>query len=115
MDLVRTRERLEKRIGKWPAAAVALVKVLRSCPPLALEVDGLTRRAWMVFFGNCRYHPSGFAPSWRGRLDDQLLDVRLVDADVPHAKLRLVLALLTGTLGHCRAYEHWTAEQVTVR
>lgn len=115
VDLVHAREKLEGRIGKWPAAAVSLAKVLRSCPPLELEINGLRRRAWMVFFGNCRYHPSGFGPSWRGRLDDTLLDVRVVDADVPHAKPRLVLALLTGTLGHCRAYEQWTAEQVQVR
>jgi undecaprenyl-diphosphatase len=115
VELVHLRERLEERIGKWPAAVVALGRVLRSCPPVSVELDGITRRVWMVFFGNCRYGPSGFAPSWRGRLDDGLVDVRVLDADVPHAKLRILLAVLTGTLGRCRAYEHWTAASVDVR
>lgn len=114
-DLVHVREKLEGRIGKWPAAVVALGRVLRSCPPLEVELDGTPRRVWMAFFGNCRYRPSGFAPSWRGRLDDGLIDVRVLSEDVPHARLRVLLAVLTGTLGTCRAYAHWTAASVTVR
>lgn len=115
VDLVHLREKLEERIGKWPAFVVALARVLRSCPPVEVELDGIPRRAWMVFFGNCRYHPSGFAPGWRGRLDDRLVDLRVLAADVPHARLRLVLAALTGTLSRCRAYEQSTVRSVSVR
>ncbi len=115
VDLVHAREKLEGRIGKWPAAAVALTRVMRSCPPLEVELDGSPRRVWMVFFGNCRYRPAGFAPSWRGRLDDGLVDVRVLSADLPLARLRVLVAILTGTLGTCRAYEHWTAASVKVR
>jgi len=34
VDLVRAREELEERLGKWPAVVVALVRVLRglACP-----------------------------------------------------------------------------------
>ena len=115
VDLVHRREKLERRIGKWPAFVVALARVLRTCPPVEVELDGVPRRAWMVFFGNCRYHPSGFAPGWRGRLDDGLVDVRVLAADVPHARLRLVLAALTGTLSRCRAYEQKTVGSLAVR
>ncbi len=115
VELVHAREKLEHRIGKWPAAAVALTHVLRSCPPVDLELDGSPYRAWMVFFGNGRYHPEGFAPAWRGRLDDGLIDVRVLRADVPHARLRLVFAALTGTLSRCRAYEQRTVSSMHVR
>lgn len=115
VELVDARERLEGRIGKWPAVAVALVKVLRSCPPVEVEIDGTPRKVWMVFFGNCRYRPAGFAPSWRERLDDGLVDVRVVDAHAPWARTRLVLGLLTGTLGKSRVYEQRTAPSVKVR
>lgn len=114
-ELVDARERLERRIGKWPALVVALVHVLRTAQPMDVEVDGRRRRLWMVFVGNCRYEPPGFAPSWRPRLDDGALDVRVVDAAAPWARLSLVVAVLTGRLARCRAYETWTATEVTVR
>ena len=85
-DLVDVRERLERRLGKWPAMAVALAWVLRRATPTEAEIDGTRRRLWMMFIGNCRYHPHGFAPSWRERLDDGQLDVRIVDADSPWSR-----------------------------
>jgi diacylglycerol kinase family enzyme/membrane-associated phospholipid phosphatase len=105
VDLVDARERLEDRIGKWPAVVVALVGVLRKTRPVDLELDGERRKVWMVFIGNCRYHPSGFAPSWRERLDDGELDVRIVDGTHPWSRTRLLLSVLTGRLANCGAYE----------
>ena len=104
-DLVEARERLEDRIGKWPAVAVSMVGVLRRAEPVVLDVDGSARRLWLGFVGNGRYQPSGFAPSWREVLDDGILDVRLVDAERPLARVRLVLAVLTGRLGRTTVYE----------
>jgi diacylglycerol kinase family enzyme/membrane-associated phospholipid phosphatase len=113
--LVDVRERLEARIGKWPALLVGLVIVLHRERPVRLEVDGRPRSVWMLFVGNCRYHPMGFAPSWRERLDDGLLDVRMVDGDQPWARMRLVLAVLTGRLSRCGAYREWTARELRLR
>jgi len=39
-DLVRLRKSWQQRIGKWPAAALALVRVLAAAKPLTLDVDG---------------------------------------------------------------------------
>jgi undecaprenyl-diphosphatase len=114
-DLVDTRERLENRIGKWPAVLVALVRVLRRAEPLEVEIDGVHRRIWMAFIGNCRYHPHGFAPSWRERLDDGRVDVRIVDAASPFSRSRLVLSVLTGRLGRSRVYEETATDRLSVR
>lgn len=114
-ELVDARERLESKIGKWPAMLFALARVLRRGTPLDVEIDGGSRRIWMIFIGNCRYHPSGFAPAWRERLDDGHLDVRIVDAAAPLARVRLVASILTGRLGRSRIYEQRLADNLKVR
>lgn len=115
VELVDAREKLERVIGKWPAVVVALVKVLRQSKPIALELDGEPRRVWMIFIGNCRYHPSGFAPSWRERLDDGQLDIRIVDGTRPWSRARLLLSVMTGRLANCGAYEQRFVPSMTVK
>ncbi len=102
--LVEAREKLEGSIGKWPALAVALVRVLRENEPFDVTIDGRKRRIWMIFVGNCAYDPPGFAPATRAELDDGLLDVRIVDGTHPGSRTRLVVALLTGNLTRSRVY-----------
>jgi undecaprenyl-diphosphatase len=115
VDLVDAREKLEHRIGKWPAVVVALWGVLRRAEPLDLELDGEARKVWMVFVGNCRYHPYGFAPSWRERLDDGELDIRIVHGTEPWSRLRLLLSVLTGRLANCGAYEQRFVREMHVK
>jgi undecaprenyl-diphosphatase len=81
---------------------------------MRVELDGHERALWMIFIGNCRYHPHGFAPTWREHLDDGLLDVRLVDAGHPWARVRLLLAVLTGRLGRTAVYEERTTDTIRV-
>ena len=114
-DLVDAREQLEAKIGKWPAMIFALGRVLHRAEPVDVEIDGEQRRIWMIFIGNCRYHPSGFAPAWRERLDDGQLDVRIIDASAPFVRVRLVASILTGRLGRSRIYEQRLATSLKVR
>lgn len=103
-ELVRLREVLEQRWGKWPAAAVALARVLRTARPIEVVVDGAPRRLWLLFAGNGRYVPEGFAPAFRPRLDDGRLDLRLVGAERRLARTRVVASALVGALRHSRVY-----------
>ena len=114
-DLVREREKHQDRLGKWPAMALAMARVLRGATPVLVEVDGDPRRLWTLFAGNGHYHPAGFAPSWRERMDDGSIDVRLVDADARLARLRLVLAVLTGRLGRSAVHEQRVVGRLPVR
>ena len=113
-DLVDAREKLESRIGKWPAMIVALVRVLRHSEPVPVELDGVATSVWMIFIGNCRYHPDGFGPSWREKLDDGILDIRIVHGH-PWSRVRLLASVLTGTLGRCRVYEQRCVRPMHVR
>jgi diacylglycerol kinase family enzyme len=108
-ELVGQRERLAERWGKWPGAAVALLRVLRTATPIELSVNGRPRRLWLLFVGNGRYVPEGFAPAFRPRLDDALLDLRLVDGDHTLARTRVIASALVGGLRRSRVY---SAEQV---
>jgi undecaprenyl-diphosphatase len=114
-ELVKEREKHEKRIGKWPAMALAMRRVLPGAEPVFVEVDGQPRKLWTLFGGNGHYHPAGFAPSWRERLDDGCIDVRLIDAEHRFSRLRLVLAVLTGRLGESRVYEQRIVGTLPVR
>lgn len=113
-ELVRRRERLEGRIGKWPAAAVSLLAVLRDATPLRVRLDGHDRVLWLLFAGNGRYVPDGLAPSHRPRPDDGLLDVRTVDAEAPLARTRLALSSLGGALRRSRVFAAERVERLRI-
>lgn len=102
-DLVRLREGWEPRWGKWPAAAAALVVVLRAAEPLHVRIDGVSRKVWLLFVGNGRYRPRGLAVA-RASLDTATLDVRYVRADLRWSRTRFVIAALTGALERSRTY-----------
>lgn len=114
VDLVHAREHLEDRLGKWPAVIVALMQVLRTSRPQELIVDGRRRRLWLLFAGNCGYEPQGTAPSYRPDLADGQLDIRLVDGQQPLARVRLVTAVMLGTLARSRVYRTWTARSLRI-
>lgn len=113
-ELVDERERLEDRLGKWPAMAVAAMRIARHGEPIEVSIDGRSRRVWMAFFGNGRYEPAGFAPMDRADLTDGMLDVRVLDARQPFSRIRVVVALAIGTLAPGRVYDAWAAARVDV-
>jgi diacylglycerol kinase family enzyme len=113
-QVVDARERLEPRLGKWLALAVALARELPRMEPWRLEVDGRPTRVWLGWIGNCAYAPDGFAPSWRERLDDGLLDVRLVLGDRRLARTRLVADVFLGRLRRCPVYSEQLVESLTI-
>jgi diacylglycerol kinase family enzyme/membrane-associated phospholipid phosphatase len=112
---VAARERLERRIGKWPAALWGLVRTLRTGTPLEVDIDGRRRRVWLLFVGNCCYQQPGVPATRRVRLDDGMLDVRVLDADVPWGRARIAASLLLGRVSHSRAYDRWSATELHVR
>ena len=114
LDLVRGREEHEAQIGKWPAMVLGTARVLRHGHTIEVRIDGRLRRIWLLFAGNCRYEPTGLAPSYRSRLADGDLDVRIVHGERPLARLRLVAALVTGTLSTCPVYHCRSVSSITL-
>ncbi|MDR6970956.1 phosphatase PAP2 family protein [Leifsonia shinshuensis] len=79
-SFVEEREKHEKRLGKPIAALLAAIRVIRRGDPLQVRIDGERRAVWSVFVGVDRYYPVAVAPIERRRLDDHLLDVRILFA-----------------------------------
>jgi diacylglycerol kinase family enzyme len=107
-------ERLRALLGRWPGQVVALVKTMAEARPLELTLNGSRRRVWLGFVGNCRHEPAGMAPSWRPRLDDGRLDVRLALADVRLSRPRLIVAALTGRVTSSPAYVEELVDELRV-
>ncbi|NKS64033.1 phosphatase PAP2 family protein [Rhodococcus hoagii] len=113
-DSVRLRERWQPRLGKWPAAALAMARVLKSAQPLKVTIDGAEHAIWMLFVGNGRYTPSDQVPMSRPEIHRGTLDVRYLLADHRFSRIRLVAAALTGTLGTSPTYSHRNAPSVSI-
>jgi undecaprenyl-diphosphatase len=103
-DMVQLREQWEDRLGKWPSAALALVRVLAAATPLEVELDGRRKTVWILFVGNGGYRPTGMAPVFRPSLDARVLDVRYLRADLRLSRTRFVAAVLAGTLLRSHVY-----------
>jgi undecaprenyl-diphosphatase len=76
--------------------------------------NGEPLSVWIIFVGNCLYTPRGLSPAWRPRLEDGLLDVQYLRADLRLGRTRAVLATLLGVSHHTRSYGHFTAEELHI-
>ncbi len=110
-QFVRTRERLEHKITKPAATAYSLLHTLRHTEPVRIAYDNKTIKTSLFFLGNSTYLPSGFAPSRRTRMDDGLLDVRILETGRRLTKVRILTSLILGRLERSKLYhEHQVPE-----
>ncbi|MGY1604698.1 phosphatase PAP2 family protein [Geodermatophilus sp. SYSU D00815] len=112
--MVRRRDQLAGRMGRWAAMTVAAAQVLRTHVPVSLLVNGRPVQVWILFVGNCCYTPRGLAPAWRPRLEDGLLDVQFLRADVRFSRTRAVLGSLLGISERSSGYAQLQVESLDV-
>jgi undecaprenyl-diphosphatase len=96
--IVVRREAGQQRLPKGVANLVAGWEQLRHGHRMRVEVDGEPHAAWLVFVGNGIYGDGLLDLGDRQTLDEHVLDVRVVRADRPLARLRIVGAVLLGRL-----------------
>ncbi|MDL9944371.1 diacylglycerol kinase family protein [Gordonia sp. ABSL11-1] len=101
---VRTRTKLQHKLSRPVATAVAMTSTLRRTKPVRIRVDGRVIETSLFLLGNSLYRPSGFAPSRRIRIDDGLLDVRILEVGHRFALARLLGSLATGRLERSPLY-----------
>jgi undecaprenyl-diphosphatase len=114
-DAVRLREKWQPRLGKWPAACAAMIRILSAAAPLAVTIDGEPVLIWMLFVGNGRYSPADQVPMSRPAITGGMLDVRYVRADRRASRSRLLFAAATGTLGTTPVYVRSLVPRLTVQ
>ena len=94
--LVVRRESYERRMSKQRAQLAAAWEQIRRGRRFRLELRGQWHRAWLVFVGNGCYGEHVLDFTDRESVGGGLLDIRVVLADRPLARTRVVLALLRG-------------------
>lgn len=110
---VQTREKLEHKIGKPLAGLYAMFHTLRRGEPVRIRYDNHTLQTSLFFLGNSTYLPSGFAPAARHRMDDGLLDVRILETGRRLSRLRILTALMLGRLTRSPLYHEMRVPQFT--
>jgi len=111
---VQTREKLEHKIGKPLAGLYAMLHTLRHGEPVRIAYDNKTLQTSLFFLGNSTYLPSGFAPSRRTRMDDGLLDVRILETGRRLSRTRILTALALGRLERSPLYHELRVPQFTL-
>jgi undecaprenyl-diphosphatase len=112
---VQTRERLEHKIGKPLAGLYAMLHTLERDEPVRITYDNKTLQTSLFFIGNSTYLPSGFAPSRRTRMDDGLLDVRILETGRRFSTVRIVAALALGRLERSPLYHELRVPEFTFK
>jgi diacylglycerol kinase family enzyme/membrane-associated phospholipid phosphatase len=112
---VQTREKLERKIGKPLAGLYAMFHTLRRDEPVRISYDNKTLQTSLFFLGNSTYLPSGFAPSRRTRMDDGLIDVRILETGRKFSRLRIVGALTFGRLTRSPLYHEMRVPEFTFK
>jgi diacylglycerol kinase family enzyme/membrane-associated phospholipid phosphatase len=110
---VQTREKLEHKIGKPLAGVYAMFHTLRHDEPVRIRYDNKSLQTSLFFLGNSVYLPSGFAPSRRTRIDDGLLDVRILETGRRFSRLRILVALALGRLERSPLYHEMRVPEFT--
>ena len=120
-DIVRARERQQKRLGrgKWLAFVWAALSALRRYPFLvvALVVDGkeVLRKTPFVFIGNNEYRMEGFAIGERSGMDDGRLSLYVAQRPGRWRLLQLALRAVTGRLRQARDFDAFLATDIVVQ
>ncbi|MFW0787425.1 diacylglycerol kinase family protein [Gordonia sp. CPCC 206044] len=112
---VRVRDRLTRRLTRPVATAVALAHTLRHDAPVRIDVNGRQMETSLFLLGNSMYQPSGFAPTRRLRLDDGLLDIRILERGRHFGTTRIVLSVLTGRLARSPLYHELQVPEFSFR
>ncbi|WP_282836846.1 diacylglycerol/lipid kinase family protein [Microbacterium flavum] len=112
-DFVTVRERYEHRIGKPLAAVVAAIRTLGGAKAVRLRVEDLDgevvdARFSLMFLGNGRYEPRGFAPVHRATVDDGRIDLRLLGVTRLGSRARVILDLFRGRIERNRRYQQYS-------
>ncbi|MEO8924006.1 MAG: diacylglycerol kinase family protein [Caldimonas sp.] len=119
-DIVRERERQQRRIGrgKWPALVWAGVSALRRYPFLNVRIFALgrehLRRTPFVFIGNNEYRMEGFAIGERNGLAGGCLSLYTAQRPGRLRLVQLAIRALVGRLRQARDFDIVLAAEIIV-
>lgn len=87
---------------------------MRRSPTTRLRINGTDANVMVFFVGNGQYQPLDFAPAMRPRLDDGMLDVRMIAGGKRWSVTRAMFDTLTGRLANSPIYQRMTVPELRV-
>lgn len=109
-----TRERIEDKFGKWPAAAVGAIRALIQFHHYHLTIDGVDYTTPFVFVGNNDYKISDQASDGRTHLDKGELGVAIVRSHTRRHLLKVFFLALIGRLHSAKEFVQFTSPTFTI-
>lgn len=111
---VAIRERWEPRLGKPLAAVHAALRTVRVGRTMRVRVEGITDQVSLLFIGNGRYLPGGFAPGFRDEMDDGLVELRTLNLAGHWSQLSVWASFLSGSMSRSRHYHELLAPEIEI-
>ena len=112
--IVARREAHQRRLPKGAAHIVAAWEQIRHGRRVDVTVGDDHLKAWLVFVGNGEYGVGMLDLADRESLTDGVLDVRVVRADAPFARLRIIGALFLGRLARSPLVVTYKVPAITI-
>lgn len=112
---LRTRERYERFIGKWPAAIIAAVRGLIGVRAYTVTIAGETFKTPFVFVGNNEYKLDDLGTANRTALDAGLLCVFIAKTVSRWKLLKIALWTLIGKVKELDEFELRNVTSLTIQ
>jgi diacylglycerol kinase family enzyme len=111
---LKSRERFENRLGKWPAAVIASIRSLVRFRTYRLTIDGTLVATPFVFVGNNVYKLDAAGVTERTRLNEGRLSVFVAKTTSRLQLAKIVLFALMGKVRHLNEFDAFTENTLTI-
>ncbi len=112
---LRSRQEIESKIGKWPAAVAASWRTLIRFKTYRITIDATTFHTPFIFVGNNRYTLSQPGGTERTRLDDGILTVYIAKTQSRLVLLKIALFALIGRTKQLDEFSEYHPSSITIQ
>lgn len=112
---LKVREEAEENIGKWPAAAVGILKAIVRYKTYDITLNKKTFTTPFIFIGNNPYKISDFALTNRTSLKKGKLSVYVTKASSRFALVKIFIHAATGRLHDVDEFESFSSKEITIK
>lgn len=112
---LHVRERFEDRLGKWPAAVIASIRVFVKFHIHTLKIDGHIMHTPFVFVGNNVYNIDTVGGANRPVLDQGVLSIFIAKTTSRWKLLRLIGYALVGKAAQLNEFDQRKATKLEIK
>lgn len=111
---LRDREKIESKVGKWPAAVIASLRAFIQLTTYRVTIDAETFDTPFIFIGNNHYSLDSLGGTERSSLDEGLLTVLIAKTQSRTLLLKIAFFTLIGRAKQVTEFEERHVSAVTI-